>query len=130
MHLGDNPAKDNLRLICSPHSVSKLLVIPSVDLAVTFNQWCGRVHVKNFLRKRPVGACLGAGGEDRGEVKNISESSVCEDVVFELVGGEVADELEETELVVDDQEHGLVLVDAGEGLVDCGRGRGDVSISR
>lgn len=81
------------------------------------------MHVNDFLRERPVGACLGAGGEDRGEVENVSEGGVGQDVVSVLVGGKVTDELEKAELMVDDQEHGVVFVESGEGLVACGRER-------
>ena len=46
---------------------------------------------------------------DGGEVKHLGELGVCEDVVLELDGVEVPGKLEQTLLVVDDEEHRVVL---------------------
>ena len=50
---------------------------------------------------------------DGGEVEHLGELGVCEDVVLELDGAEVPGKLEQTLglLVVDDEEHRVVLVD-------------------
>ena len=52
-----------------------------------------------------------AAREDGGEVEHLGELGVREDVVLELDGVEVPGKLEQALLVVDDEEHRVVLVD-------------------
>ena len=53
---------------------------------------------------------LSARGDDGGQTKHLSYSRVRENIVAELFGGVVTNELEQPDLVVDDEERRLALV--------------------
>ena len=55
---------------------------------------------------------LRTGSENSREVERLSHSSVSQNVITIFVRSNVAHELEETELVVNDEQNGVILVDA------------------
>lgn len=55
---------------------------------------------------------FGAGGENNWEIEHLGHRGMCQDVVFHLQGRVIADDVVETDLVVDDQEGGIVLVNS------------------
>lgn len=124
---------DDLLLPRCLHGVAEVLVIPSIDLAVPLDEGGIGMHLDDLLGQRTVGTSLGAGGQDSGQIEDLADSSVSEHIVPVLVGLPVARQVEQPNLVVHDEEGGVVLVDAlererdGEGLDEekhheCGEG--------
>ena len=62
------------------------------------------MHVRDFLQHETVRTLVGGGGQDGGEVEDFAECGVAEHVVAEVVCVEVADDLGEADLVVDNEE--------------------------
>jgi hypothetical protein len=60
--------------------------------------------------KRSVQTSFSTRSDDRREIEDFSERSVRNHVALELLWGSVPHKLEQTDLVVDDQEHNIVLV--------------------
>ena len=123
-HLCHNPTQNNLlptrRLDC----FSEVRIVPCIYLAIALDERCVGIHLNDLFGEWTVGACFGGGGHDDGEGEEGAELRMREDVVAELGGGVVFDELEEAELVIDDEEEGGGGVEALEfvgGLVGhCG----------
>jgi hypothetical protein len=70
------------------------------------------VHVNDLLEQETVGTCVRGAGQDSWQVEDVTEGSVTEDVVAEVVCVVITHELGKTDLVVDDQEGlGLFLLD-------------------
>ena len=62
------------------------------------------MHISNFLEHKAIGACVGRGGKHGWQVEDVSEGSVAEDVVAEVVRVVIAHDLGQADLVVDDEE--------------------------
>lgn len=60
---------------------------------------------------------LGGGGHDNREVEEVADGGVGENIVAVLLEGLVTDQLEESDLNVDDQESGIGLVQAIIGIL-------------
>jgi len=75
------------------------------------------MHLNDLPRKWPIGPSLGARGQDGWNVEHLRESSMCENVVPELVWCEVPDEREQTQLVINNEESSVVLPEPRKNLV-------------
>jgi len=58
--------------------------------------------------------CVCAGGHDYWEVVGLSQGSVQDDVIIHILGAVVADEAHEADLVVDDEQRGIVPINSLE----------------
>lgn len=62
------------------------------------------MHVNNLLEHETVGTCVRGAGQDGWQIEDVTEGSVAEDVVAEVVCVVITHELGKTDLVVDDEE--------------------------
>lgn len=62
------------------------------------------MQVHDLLEHETVRTLVRRAGQHSGEVEDVSESSVADDVVTEVVGVVITNDLRETDLVVDDEE--------------------------
>jgi hypothetical protein len=113
-NIGGDTGDENLLLSSGLDSISKVGVVPSIDLAVAFDKGRIGVHFQNLLRERTVGTGLSTGGHDCGKVENLAHGGVGKDVGPELVRLDVASNEEEADLVVDDEQSAIVLVETFE----------------
>lgn len=107
-NIRDNTTNDNLTPIGGLDGSLELGIIPSADLALSLDQRRIGVQFENLLWQRAVGTLLAAGCEDDGDVEDLAEGRVCHHVAAVQSGVEIAGELVEADLKVQDQEHGFV----------------------
>jgi len=74
------------------------------------------MHLNDLPRKRSIGPSLGTRSQDGRNVEHLRESSMCENVVPELVWCEVPDKREQTQLVINDKESSVVLPEPTKNL--------------
>lgn len=73
-------------------------IVPGVDLALAVDESRVGVHVHDFLEHETVGAGVGGGSEDSGQIEDVAESCMAEDVVAEVVGVVITHDLSEADL--------------------------------
>jgi len=78
---------------------------------------CGK-NTENVRVVYQEHTCFSTRGENCGEIKDLSNSSVCENVVPIFLWFKVANQLEQPDLVVNYQNHRVVLVNT----LKCERG--------
>lgn len=100
---------DKLLLASSLDGLAELGVVPGVDLTLTTDGGDIGVHISDLLEHEAVGALVRGGGQNHGEVEELSDGSMGEHVVAEVIHAVVTDDLRKTNLVVDDKD-GLVLL--------------------
>lgn len=83
-----------------------------LDFALALDEWGVWVHLEDLLGQRAVGTLLGGRGHHDGEVEELAELGVREDVLAVEGGVPVAGDLVEADLEVEDEEEGVVLVEA------------------
>jgi hypothetical protein len=76
-----------------------------LDFAVALDERSVRVHLQDLIGERTVGTVLGGGGHDDGDVEDLAQSGVGEDVVVVELGVPVIGEVEEADLEVEDDEN-------------------------
>lgn len=105
-------ARDNdLLLAASFNSRAKLRVVPRVDFALAAYEGRGGVHFDEFFGEGAVGTRVGGRGEDDGDVEEGAEGGVCVDVVLVERGVEVARDVVEADLDVENEEERVVPVE-------------------
>jgi hypothetical protein len=109
-NFGDDTGNDQLLLASGLDSGAEIGVVPGVDLTLATDEGGVGVHVGDLLQHQAVGALVRRAGQHGGQVEDVAQSCVAEDVVAEVVGVVVTNDLGETDLVVDDEE-GLGLLD-------------------
>jgi len=62
------------------------------------------MHIHQLLDHGPIGTCLCRRCDDGWNVEELANGGVCDDILPEDGGVPVTGELEETDLVVDDEE--------------------------
>lgn len=62
------------------------------------------MQIHDLLQHQAVRALVRRAGQHSGEVEDVAQSSVADDVVTEVVGVVITNDLRETDLVVDDEE--------------------------
>lgn len=95
---------DQLFLASGADGSTELLVVPGVDLTLALDKGGVGVHIPDFLEQETVGAGVRGGGQDSGEVKDVSDGGVGQHVVAEVIGTIVTHQLGETDLVIDDEQ--------------------------
>ena len=90
-HIRRDAAEDDLRFVLRLDSVAELGVVPGIAFAVAADQRGVGVHADDFLGEEAVGAALGGGGEDDGDVEEAGDAGVGDHVVAVLDHVEVAD---------------------------------------
>lgn len=122
-HFRHDTTQDNLFPAGGLDGGAEVRVVPRVDLTVAADEGRVGVHLGDFLGEGTVGTGFGRRGQDGGQVEELAQFGVGEHIVAELGRRVVLDQLEQAELVVDNQEHGFVLVEAlefvGRGGVGC-----------
>lgn len=103
-NFGDNTADNQLLLAGGLDGRAELGVVPGVDLSLAMDNGHIGVQVDDLLNHQSVGASVGGSGHDDGQVEQVAQGGVGEHVVAEVVGVVVADQLGETDLVVDDED--------------------------
>ena len=63
-YISGDAANDDLLLPGCFDSVTELLIIPSINLSVTLDEWCVGMHGNNFLRQRSIGSCCSVSIQD------------------------------------------------------------------
>ena len=103
-HLGDDATQDDLFPPCRLDRGSEVRVIPGIHLAIASDIWRIWVHVGDFLGEWPIGSPLGRRRQDRRQSKQFAHFRVSHHVVAELCWGVVFDQLQQTQLVIHDQQ--------------------------
>lgn len=80
-NVGGNPGEDDLALAGITDGFSESSIVPSINLAIPSDQWRLGVQFRDFLRQRPVGTRLSTGGQDNGQIKELGDGGVGNDVV-------------------------------------------------
>ena len=75
--------KDDLAFILRTHGSSKVGIVPCVYFAVSLDQRCVRIQGDDFFRQGAVGSRLRARSEDDGDVEDLGDGGVGDDVVSE-----------------------------------------------
>lgn len=99
-----NTGHDDLRFVGSLDSISKLLVVPGVDLSLTLHKWRIGVHLKDLLRQRAVGTILGGCRQNHRQIKDLAQGGVSEHLVAVERRVKVPSQAVEANLEIDDQE--------------------------
>jgi hypothetical protein len=74
--VGGNASHDDLLLASILNRLAELRVIPSVDLALALDERRIRVHIKDCLGQRAVGAVLGGCREHHWEIEKLADAGV------------------------------------------------------
>lgn len=133
-YIGGDTADDDLLLTSGLNGSTEVGTVPGVDLTLPADKSDVGVHVSNLGEDRTVGALNGrgnksfgscstrkttgrkstlirAGGDDNREVIGLAQASVEDNVVVHLLEVVVTDNAQEADLVVDDEQSGVVPVD-------------------
>lgn len=106
-NFGDDTADNQLLLAGGLDGRAELGIVPGVDLALAMDNGHIGVQIHDLLDHQSVGTSIRGSGHDNGQIEQVAQGGVGKHVVAEVVGVEVADQLGETDLVVND-ENGLV----------------------
>lgn len=102
-------ANDQLLLAGGPDGSPELGIVPSIDLTLATDKSSVGVHLHDLLEHEAVRTPVRGGSQDGWQVEDISKSGMAQDVVAEVVGAEVTDDLRETNLVINDQQRLLYI---------------------
>lgn len=81
------------------------------------NEWGVREQCGNLFRELSVWSGIGASGQDNWQVEELRDACMCKNVVPELIRREVANQLEETILVVHYKKKSFALIKSSESLI-------------
>ena len=114
---GDDAGEDELLFAGGFDGFDEVFIVPGVDVAGAGD--VGRIGKEglDLGHERTVGAVFETGGEDRRQFEILGGVGEGHDVVAEFFGREVADEIAEARLVIDEQDGGVVFVEAAVGEV-------------
>lgn len=102
-NFSDNTADNQLFLASGLDGRAELGIVPGVDLALAMNNGHIGVQIHDFLDRQSIGTRVGGSGHDGRQVKQVAQGGVGKHVVAEVVGVEIAVQLGETDMVVDDE---------------------------
>ncbi|MNZ35307.1 hypothetical protein D3C78_527040 [compost metagenome] len=120
-HLGHYTGDDQLLLAGGLHCLDEVFVVPGVDLPRAGDVRGVREQCFEFWYQRAVRALFEAGGEDGRQVEELGQVSQGQHVVLERIRLDVANQGQQTSLVVDQQNSGVVFVQAV--VFEVGHGR-------
>lgn len=130
-YIGGDAANDDLTLASGLDGSAEVSIVPGVNLTAPADDGDVRVHGSDLREERAVGtlntqgngrsvSCfvrkaigekdtlIRAGGDDNGEVVDLAKTSVEYDVVVHGLGVVVTDDAYEANLVVDDEQRGVI----------------------
>ena len=136
-HVSGDTADDDLLLAGGLNGGTEVTVVPGVDLTTPANDSDVGVHLSNLGEERTVGAwnarenehlgncptgrmigkeitLIRARGDDDGETVGLAQGCVEDDVVVNILDAVVTDDADEADLVVDDEQSGVVPIDSLE----------------
>lgn len=103
-NFGNDTGDDQLLLASGLDGSTEVGVVPGVDLTLATDEGGIGVQVHDLLEHEAVRTLVGRAGQHSGEVEDVAQSSVADDVVTEVVGVVITNDLRETDLVVNDEE--------------------------
>ena len=133
-YISGDTADDDLLLASGLDCSTEVGAIPGVDLTLPADDSGVGVHCSNLREDRTVGALnargnktlesrstrkktgrkstlIRAGGDDNREVVDLAQASVEDNIVVHILDAVVTDDAQETDLVVDDEQSGVVPID-------------------
>lgn len=99
---GDLP-DNHLLLARLLHGIRKVFVVHGIDLAGATDNWNIGNGIRNLLHNRAIGASLKRGRQNGRGFVVVGDLGQGDDIVVELVGFKITDQLDETGLLKQNQ---------------------------
>ena len=119
-HIRHHTGNDQLLAASGLDCLDEIFVVPGVDLTRASDVWRVREHFFQLWNQRAIRTLFETGGEDSWQLEEFSHVSQSQYVVLELIWREVLHQGNQTGLVVDQQNYGVVFVQAVVGGVSHG----------